>query len=147
MVEHGQHPDPAAHPPRYETSDADVRAIGRYGIGLFVLLLLAFGLMWAMHFLLEKQPVELDQKPTVMEMERMLPPLPRLQVNQGGDLAEFREHERQILTTYGREKNSGAVRIPIDRAMDIIAHRGLAAAKPAPAPKPAAPKPAAGGKQ
>ena len=36
--------------------------------------------------------------------------------------------ENQILTSYGWvDRKAGTVRIPIERAMDLIAHRGLAA--------------------
>ena len=90
--------------------------------------------MAALLFGFLKFPVALDRPPTAAEYERTLPPTPRLQINQPGDLQQFREREEQLLTTYGREQNSGAVRIPIDKAIDIIAGRG---ALPASSAKPA----------
>ena len=43
-----------------------------------------------------------------------------------GNLQTFREHEDEKLTTYGWiDKNTGVVRIPIDRAKDLLLERGL----------------------
>jgi len=42
------------------------------------------------------------------------------------NLKAFREHEHEILTTYGwADKSAGVVRIPIDRAKDLLIERGL----------------------
>jgi hypothetical protein len=77
----------------------------------------------------------MDHEPTAMELERILPPKPRLQVNQQLDLQQVREQEQRILNSYGWvSKEAGAVRIPINRAMDLIAERGLPPAKPAASP-------------
>ena len=38
----------------------------------------------------------------------------------------FRAHEHEVLTTYGwTDKNAGVVRIPIERAKDLLLERGL----------------------
>ena len=53
-------------------------------------------------------------------------PQPQLLVNESGNLAQFRAHEREVLTTYGwADKNAGAVRIPIERAKELLLERGL----------------------
>jgi hypothetical protein len=42
------------------------------------------------------------------------------------NLKEFRDKEHAILTTYGwADQNTGAVRIPIQRAKDLLIERGL----------------------
>ena len=42
------------------------------------------------------------------------------------NLKAFREHEHEVLTTYGwADKSAGVVRIPIDRAKDLLLERGL----------------------
>ena len=52
---------------------------------------------------------------------------------------EFRSAEERRLSTYGwMERSTGAVHIPIERAMDIIAARGVGPLPPAPAVVPGA---------
>ena len=115
----------------YETTDANVHQISIWTISIFVTIFAGMLAMAALLFGFLKFPVALDRPPTAAEYERTLPPTPRLQINQPGDLQQFREREEQLLTTYGREQNSGAVRIPIDKAIDIIAGRGALPAAPA----------------
>lgn len=53
-------------------------------------------------------------------------PQPRLLVNEPSSLADFRKREQEALSTYGWiDQNAGVVRIPIDRAKDLIVERGL----------------------
>lgn len=53
-------------------------------------------------------------------------PQPRLETNERRELNGFRKEEENILYTYGYvDKSAGTVRIPIDRAMELIAQRGL----------------------
>ena len=55
-----------------------------------------------------------------------LPPEPRLQNNAVGDLRQIQAAEDQVLTSYGWvDRKKGVVRIPIDRAIDLLAQRGL----------------------
>jgi hypothetical protein len=54
------------------------------------------------------------------------PPEPRLQDHPAQELTEFRARERQTLHSYGWvEPNAGVVRIPIERAMELVLARGL----------------------
>jgi len=53
-------------------------------------------------------------------------PNPKLEEDERGQLNGIRLKEEQTLSTYDYiDKNAGTVRIPIDRAMDLIAQRGL----------------------
>ena len=53
-------------------------------------------------------------------------PAPQLEINERGQLNDIRLKEEQTLSTYGYiDEKAGTVRIPIDRAMDLIAQRGL----------------------
>jgi hypothetical protein len=55
-------------------------------------------------------------------------PAPQLEVDERTQLNDVRLKEEQILSTYGYvDQNAGTVRIPIERAMDLIAQRGLPA--------------------
>jgi hypothetical protein len=64
-------------------------------------------------------------------------PAPRLQTVPEVDLAAFREREDDELNNYSWiDKNAGVVRIPIERAMDLIVQRGLPVQGQAGAPAP-----------
>ena len=53
-------------------------------------------------------------------------PAPQLEVNERTELNDERLREEDTLSTYGWvDQNAGVVRIPIDRAMDLLARRGL----------------------
>jgi hypothetical protein len=126
----------------YETTDANVHQISIWTVSIFVTMFAGMISMAALLFGFVKFPASLERPPTAAEYERSLPPAPRLQVNQVDDLRQFREREQQMLTTYGREPNSGAIRIPIDKAIDIVSERGVlpkTAAAVAPAATAAAP--------
>ena len=53
-------------------------------------------------------------------------PNPRLEEDERGQLNDIRIKEEQTLSSYDYiDKSAGTVRIPIERAMDLIAQRGL----------------------
>jgi len=78
-------------------------------------------------------------------------PQPALVVTEPAVLREFRDREQQLLSTYGLDPMTGAVRIPIERAKALALERGFPArpgAEPLPvqadtASAPAPPAPAA----
>ena len=77
-----------------------------------------------------------------------LPPEPRLQANPVEDLRESRASARRALDGYAWvDRKAGRVRIPIERAMDLVAERGVAPLEAMPVTPPATPaKPAEGKK-
>jgi hypothetical protein len=53
-------------------------------------------------------------------------PSPQLEIDERGQLDKIRIDEEQTLSSYNWvDQKAGTVRIPIDRAMDLIAQRGL----------------------
>jgi hypothetical protein len=55
-----------------------------------------------------------------------MPPEPRLQTQPSADLARLRRDEDQTLGSYKWiDPPQGIVQIPIDRAIDLLAERGL----------------------
>src|SRR5579871_653540 len=51
---------------------------------------------------------------------------PHLLVNQAHDLKDFRASEQSVLDSYDWvDRDHGVVRIPIDRAIDLLAERGV----------------------
>jgi len=62
--------------------------------------------------------------------EREPTPEPRLQIDAQNELRQMRAAEEAALNSYGWvDKDSGRVRIPIERAMEILAKKGLPARK------------------
>jgi hypothetical protein len=53
-------------------------------------------------------------------------PEPRLETDERAEINDFRRNEEETLRSYAWvDKDAGTVRIPIDRAMQLIAERGL----------------------
>jgi hypothetical protein len=53
-------------------------------------------------------------------------PQPRLETSETMEINNFRMQEEQTLNSYGWvDQQAGVVRIPIDRAMELVAQRGL----------------------
>jgi hypothetical protein len=68
-----------------------------------------------------------------------LPPPPRLQVYGTRHWEQIRSAEQARLSSYGwMDRSTGAVHIPVERAMELIAQRGVGPLPPAPAVIPAA---------
>lgn len=124
----------------YEVTDANTHQISLSSIAIFVTVGAGMLSMFLLINGFLRFPQELDRKPTAAEYERSLPPTPRLQVDQAGDLSTFREREEAAVTSWRRDSNSGAVRIPVDKAIEIVAARGIL---PGTRPAAAAAKPAA----
>ena len=76
---------------------------------------------------------------------RPMPPPPRLQTYPFQDVKDLRQEERRLLETYEWvDRNAGVVRIPVDRAIEVLAEKGLPYRKPGEAAAPPAAPPADG---
>ena len=66
---------------------------------------------------------------------------PQLLTDEPANLLNFRQSEQKALTTYDWvDKDAGTVRLPIDRAKDLVIERGLPVRGATPAPAPEASK-------
>jgi hypothetical protein len=110
----------------HEESDVQVGLILMSGIGLVVMttvvLLVAYWLFndfaarWA----------KLQVPPSPLAETRQPPPEPRLQVVPAQDLQQMRAAEEGVLSSYGWvDEAAGFVRMPIDRAIELLLERGL----------------------
>jgi hypothetical protein len=136
----------------YETQDITGKLVFWF---LFVLAVVTVCCVIAMVFMFGLLTKELPAAATVVPSQvapgRILPPEPRLQASPPIELKAFREKEEAVLTTYGWvDKSEQKARIPVERALELVAERGLPYHKageplpvlppaPLPAPKPAAP--------
>jgi hypothetical protein len=110
---------------RYEKRDANIRGLICFAALLLVSLvfILLFS-KWMFGYFAETQP--LGPPTTPFENVRTLPPAPRLQVEPRHDLGDYRQSQSASLDSYGWvDRQNGVVRIPIDRAMDLLLERGL----------------------
>jgi uncharacterized membrane protein len=124
------HPDLGVPENRHEHRDVNVFALGKFAIGLVIVTVFSVGLVAGVfQYLLHREggiPASRMESPA--QDARQLPPEPRLEETPALDLKEMRDAEHQVLTTYGwLDQSAGIVRLPVDRAMDLVVERGLPA--------------------
>jgi hypothetical protein len=114
----------------HETRDANIRNLIIFGVTLCCLVIAGLLLSGAVfHYFVRHQGLGPPASP--FENVRMLPPQPRLQVSAPKDLKQYKAAQGEILNSYGWvDQNTGIVRIPIERAIDILSHKGLPARSP-----------------
>jgi hypothetical protein len=119
----------------HETTDVTNPTLWIFATGIILLSAVAFIVVsWIWRELAAKERRQVA--PTPMARLRTPPPPPRLQVNPPADLAHIRGDEEKLLEGFAWiDKQNGIVRIPIERAMDILAERGLPLTKPQPPPR------------
>ena len=135
----------------YERQDIGVRPVYYFLAGLAVALIVSYFAVSGFYHSLEKRS-QADQTPVSplvanapADTRRLPPeyktdaegadyekylqknfPEPQLETNERTELNKIRNREEDILSTYDYvDQNAGTVRIPIDRAMDLLAQRGL----------------------
>ncbi len=115
------------HPgPRHEQSSINVRPIILLGLGLLIMAVVAFVSMdWLFDYFAARQ-AKVDVLPSPLADPRQLPPEPRLQVDPAHDLQRLHATEDAALNSYHWvDQEKGIVGIPIDRAITVLAEKGL----------------------
>ena len=122
MSEHAPRPGSS---PGYEKHDVDARKVTVYGL-LLILVIIGVGLavtIAVFQYLGKPQPG--DSGSPLLQIPQTLPE-PRLQMNPVRDYQEFRAAEEAYLNSYGWiDRLNGVVRIPADRALELVLQRGL----------------------
>lgn len=111
-----------------QSGDIDVRSVSKFVIGLVVLVVGAALLMWFLFDRYAASAVRNSPEPDPMTLAdpRKEPPEPRLQQYPVMDLKQFRAGEDEVLHSYGWvDAAKGVVRIPVERAMELVAKEGL----------------------
>ncbi len=110
---------------QHEADELSVRPLLLSGAGLFITVGIVLMVMtWIFNYLDARRLS--GPTPSALAEGGTLPPRPRLQVTPARDLREMRESEDKLLNTYGWvDKQAGIVRIPIDRAIEVVAQKGL----------------------
>ncbi len=138
----------------YEASDASVGGIAVFLVSLFILVgvigIVCYGIGAWFNARMDRQDGpdskwtktadvrQLGNFPSSPELQNKVAeltqsfPTPRLQVDNGDqDVADLHARENLLLDNYTWiDQSKGTVRIPIERAMALIAQRGLPVAKP-----------------
>ena len=162
----------------HEQSDVNIKLIVAFGAFLFLCGIAVHATLWGMYQGLDKwkerndpapnpmleatrqqqgspaephEPMSQSAESTQDTLKRIVTtfPEPRLQPDEARDLHNFLRREDEVMSEYAYiDKNSGIVRIPVERAMQLLAQRGLPHVAPGPvkaAPVIAAPGNAAPG--
>jgi len=119
---------------RVESYDRELnlRAILGFGGGVIAVTLLALAIMWWMSASFKHEEEAQDHSPSPIEEAQLdpIPPGPRLQATPPRDMEELRKADREVLTTYAWvDKSGGIARIPVARAIDILAQDAAKAPK------------------
>lgn len=140
------HPSKSNGHADYERKDISVSAVVYFLVGLAVFITVSYFLVDGVYHFLDKH-FEAEQAPVsplvnnAPQDTRRIPPqygnnyreylkegfpAPQLETDERTELNDVRLREENTLSTYDYvDKNAGTVRIPIDRAMDLLAQRGL----------------------
>ncbi len=116
--------------PGYETRDASISGLLKFAASLAVIIVIvSVGMRWTRDYYAKTQ--NLGPTVTPFENQRIIPPLPRLQVLPQKEIHDYWEAEQDLVNSYGWvDRHNGVVRIPVDRAMRILLQRGLPARLP-----------------
>jgi hypothetical protein len=114
----------------YELSDLKPGAIALFGVGLVIAVVLAVIVTTLFLGYRTVQRGRQDTPAPRLAREREVIPQLRLQVDAPEELRQLRAAEDAVLSSYSWvDKDAGIVKIPIDRAMEILAKKGLPARK------------------
>ncbi len=131
----------------FERQDLSAKGVFSFLVGLAIIGVIAHFILTGMYAYLgryerEHQPpqnplvkiTEADTRLVSAEDVKKFP-LPQLEVNERGQLNDRRLAEEKELNSYGWvDEKAGVVRIPIERAMQLVAERGLPVKSPETAP-------------
>lgn len=110
----------------YERTDASPRGL-LYFVLIMAAILAAVSLSLILlfkHFERAENPASFVAAP--FAGTHPLPPPPRIQPVPGIDMQSYYQSQQNLLNTYGWvDKQNGIVRLPIDRAMQLLLERGL----------------------
>lgn len=120
-------PSPPAEPPTaHEESDVDATALGRFLVIMTVSLVVVGGLVYWQYRRFERLARANDPPPLPRAEERQPPPLPHLQIHEVADMDRLRSEQRSLLERLEWiDPQARQVRIPIERAIAIVAKEGI----------------------
>ena len=107
----------------HETTDVNVWAVGKFAIGLVVVCVVSIGMLFGLLKFFQSR--EETSVANTVEPTKLFPQ-PQLQKTPILDLKAIRAEEDKLLNGYAWvDAPKGVVRIPVDRAIEVLAKRGL----------------------
>ena len=127
----------------YEPSEADLRVVLTFLAALALAAALVLLVLWGMFSYFRSKSAERGPLPSPrMYTSPPNVPQPQLQPDPVADYNVYRLSAKETLDSYGWvDQKAGIARIPIDKAMDLVAERGLPWKAPGTGPVPTAPNP------
>jgi len=121
----------------YERSDANIKWVTIWLVVLLALVVVAMVMALGVFGSLANRRATIDPTPLPLSDIRPTPPPPRLQPNPidqttaEEELEQLRASEEEILNSYGWvDRENGVVRIPIERAIELLAEDSPSADEP-----------------
>jgi hypothetical protein len=113
---------------RHEERDVQLKPIVMLGVGLIVITLGVLLLMDLTFDAFSARRAQQDIPPSPLAKTSQLFPQPHLQIKPAQALQKLRAEEDDVLSSYAwLDRANGIVRIPIERAIDLLVERGLPA--------------------
>jgi len=110
----------------HELSDLKPRNIALFGVALAAIIAAALIASYAVFTFFYSSVTRSRPLPSPLSYSREPTPEPRLLVKAGDDLKAMRAQESKILNSYDWvDREKGIVRLPITRAIDLLAQKGL----------------------
>jgi hypothetical protein len=113
------------HNPRigHETTDVNVWAVGKFAIGLVIVCVVSIALLFGLLKFFQSR--EETSVANAVDPVKLFPE-PQLQKTPILDLKAIHAEEDKLLNGYAWvDPKQGIVRIPVDRAIEVLAKRGL----------------------
>jgi hypothetical protein len=118
----------------YEHTDIEPSIATKFALWLAIAMVISGGIVYGTFWLFEGRTKAANEQSRVFPLavgQQRVPQGPALQTQPFKDVYQFKEAERQKLTSYGWvDQASGVVRIPIDDALRLISERGSVHALP-----------------
>ena len=110
----------------YETRDVQLKWIVYFGLALAVAAVLIHVGLWLLMTHFSAEANENDPVASPLADRQQEPPPPLLQAQPALDYQKYQREQLERLEQYGWvDRGRGVVRIPIDRAIDLVLERGL----------------------
>jgi hypothetical protein len=121
----------------FEHQDLRPQTVYAFLAGLALVVIVISFVLWGLYHVIDayrmkhqppQNPLVAPQAETLKTLPESIAkfPQPRLEKNERLEINDFRLKEEQTLYSYGWvDQQAGIVRIPIDRAIELIAQRGL----------------------
>lgn len=111
----------------HEERDIDAGRVVRIALAILGLVLFAMALAWGLTegLAARRRAASPPPNPVAERLGPRQPPAPRLQTDPRADLQALRARDAERLSTYAWvDREAGVARIPIERAMALLAARG-----------------------